>query len=956
MKTLKPTHKLIKAYYNALSDSCAFSALLKHCANQFKLKFLPKYPNNHEAKNPVNGVFLNNFKLSHGIWETQRNNFNTSTQNNILFQTPQHLVLWQNGKEIFNENIEASPEQLINGLNLFFEYHHPTFEQWQQASLVFKEQVKEHGNVLLLIIKNNLETNQDFIKAFDSFTRNLNISVNRIIEMLIQHILMERIFRNIFNPHFLTTNRIATDIERLIATLNFNRYEFLEKLEPFYLAIEAVATACHEFTQKNDFLNTVYEDLFQSNQVVDTPQSVVNFMVKSVEDILQKEFQTSLAQKNVKILDPFVGTGHFIVRIMHEMSPKQLQYQYLHHLHCNEMMLIPYYIAILNIEHTYYERMGQYKPFENISLVDAFESLEEPSSTPICVTIGKPPYKQCHDTKKHTLIEQWITKTYAKDSKAANKTALFEPYVKAIRWASNHSEGIVAFITNNVFLDSISLDGMRQHLAQDFSNIYILNLGGNVRTNSKISGVIHNVLGIQVGLSINILIKKKDIESGIFYAKLNDEWRKEIKYRYLDEKQSISKIDWQCIKPEQKNIWLTEGLHPEFDTFIPLGTKKTKNAKTAVTGVIFKTYSRGIATCRDALVYNFNQKSLISNIQAAIGTYNEQVLQWKMTKASLSDYFILSDLTKIRWSESLKANLKRGRMAIFEIKKVRQSLYRPFTKVHLFFDRVFNERVYVFPSIFPISDTETENNVICCTNHSQSPFVVQITNHIPDVAVGGRNGQCFPFYTYKEDGSHRTENITDWALKHYRTHYQDNNISKWDIFYYIYGLLHHRHYNEKYALNLKRELSRIPLAPNFWGFSKGGEQLANLHLNYDQQAEYPLNIKVNPNIPFNLRVKNIKFIRGEIIYNDSITISGIPAETFEYRLGKRSALAWVIDQYSVKTDKYSGLIKNPNRLNDERYIIRLIGQIVTVSLKTVEIVKGLPEIISIPQQSPQSPN
>ncbi len=670
----------------------------------------------------------------------------------------------------------------------------------------------------------------------------------------------------------------------------------------------------------------------------------------------------------MQIIDPFVGTGNFIVRIMHEINLLNLQDKYLHDLHCNEVMLLPYYIAATNIEQAYSETMGQYKPFKGICLADTLELAEKRQATiltentarvnrqkasPIFVIIGNPPYnaKQLNENdnnknRKHTAVEKWIADTYAKDSKAANKNALSDPYVKAIMWANNrlkeHSEGVVALVTNNAFLNCIAFDGMRQHLAHDFSKIYVLNLGGNVRENSKLSGTTHNVFGIQVGISISFLVKKKNTETHkIFYASLAEDWRKEAKYRYLHEKQSIAQIDWQTLVPNQKQIWLSEGLHPEFDHFIPLGTKTTKIAKTEVEGVIFKIYSRGVATCRDMWACNFSQLALAKNMQRSIKTYNEHVFKWTRhaKKQSKFDDFVLSNESNISWSDGLKNNLRRGKIAQFDTTKIRQSLYRPFTKVNRFFDRVFNERVYLFPSIFPTPSTEIENKVICCTNHSQSPFVVQITNCIPDVAVGGRNGQCFPFYTYNENGSNRKENITDWALKHYRQHYQNDHISKWDIFHYVYGLLHHPHYRKKYAANLKREIPRIPLVSGFWTLVKAGQQLADLHLNYENQPEYPL--KFFTKLPMNWRVEKMKFCRGEIVYNNSLTIGGIPPETFDYRLGNRSALVWVIDQHRLKTEQHNNIINDPNRLEDKRYIVRLIGQIVTVSLKTVEIMKEL---------------
>ncbi|RKZ82574.1 MAG: helicase, partial [Candidatus Parabeggiatoa sp. nov. 3] len=434
----------------------------------------------------------------------------------------------------------------------------------------------------------------------------------------------------------------------------------------------------------------------------------------------------------------------------------------------------------------------------------------------------------------------------------------------------------------------------------------------------------------------------------IFYARLDEECRKEEKYAYLDEKQQVTQIEWETIVPDKKHTWLTEGLHSEFDDFMPLGTKETKAAKTDIEGVVFKTYGRGVGTSRDAWAYNFSQSDITDNMQRTIETYNEQVLKWthKEDKQAELDNFVLYDDTKISWSHTLKTSLKRGQKASFSSEKIRISLYRPFTKSGLFFDNIMNNEGSIFKQIFPTPKIETENQVICCTNHSQIPFVVQITNCIPDVAVGGRNGQCFPFYTYNEDGSNRIDNITDWALNHYQTHYQDNQITKWDIFHYVYGLLHHPVYRKKYAANLKRELPRIPFAPHFWDFADAGKKLADLHLNYEQQPEYPLKWMDKADTPLDWRVEKMRLSRDkrQIIYNDSLTIGGIPSETFEYKLGNRAALDWVIDQYRIKVDKRSGIVNDPNRLDDEEYIVRLIGRVVFVSVSSVGVVLKLQDL------------
>ncbi|MEN9461930.1 MAG: hypothetical protein RIS84_1950 [Pseudomonadota bacterium] len=433
-------------------------------------------------------------------------------------------------------------------------------------------------------------------------------------------------------------------------------------------------------------------------------------------------------------------------------------------------------------------------------------------------------------------------------------------------------------------------------------------------------------------------IKKAEI----YYARIEKSLTREQKLGFLEAKQHIFNVDLQRLYPDIKNNWLTEGLEADFETFTPIASKEGKGTENQAQGVIFKVYGRGVATSRDIWAYNFNAEELAKNMRLTIENYNEHVFRYSRLETTQNiDDFVSYDDTKLSWSESLKASLKRVKYAEFQKENIRTSLYRPFSKQFLYFNRMFNERVYQFPSILPIPETELENLVFCCTNHSQIPFVVQITNHIPCLDVGGRAGQCFPFYIYNEDGSHRQENLTDWALKDYQVHYADEKISKWDIFYYVYGLLHHQGYRDKYAANLKRELPRIPKLKEFWKLSHAGKKLADLHLNYETQKEYPLQIQSNGAIEW--RVEKMRFNKEKtaIKYNDSLTLSGIPPEALEYKLGNRSALNWIIDQYQISTDKRSGITNDPNNLEDESYIVKLIRRIVTVSVETVGLVKEI---------------
>nr|WP_293092701.1 type ISP restriction/modification enzyme [Okeania sp. SIO2F4] len=329
-------------------------------------------------------------------------------------------------------------------------------------------------------------------------------------------------------------------------------------------------------------------------------------------------------------------------------------------------------------------------------------------------------------------------------------------------------------------------------------------------------------------------------------------------------------------------------------------------------------------------------------------TYNEQVRKWQgcQDKSVKVDDFVIYDDTKISWSGDLKDHLKRGIVVEYDQNNIRQSLYRPFTKSCLYFDAHLNNRRYQFPYIFPTPDTEKENRVICLSGvGSSKPFHSLMTSQIPCLDILEKT-QCFPFYSYNEDGTNRQENITKWSLDTFRQKYQDEAIAKWDIFYYIYAVLHHPTYREKYADNLKRELPRIPYAPDFQRFANAGKRLAEIHINYEQQPEYPLKFIENEEVPLNWRVEKMKLSKDktQLIYNDFLTLANIPPKVFEYRLGNRSALDWIIDRYQVKVDKRSDIENDPNRLNDEQYIVRLIRQVITVSLETVNIVNNLPSL------------
>jgi predicted helicase len=1021
---LKPQQKAVRSYYSALAQfkalevshetavRDAFQDLLKDCGKQFGWTLVAEWPIKRAGRMPLraDGALVDQFRLRHGLWEAKdgaddlRREANKKLElgypsDNIIFQSPERAILYQNGREVLDADIREA-DALVGALERFFDYQPPAYEQWEHAVEDFQTKIPEFGRALTELIEKERRGNKKFRAAFTDFYElcrqsvNPNLSEKAVEEMLIQHLLTERIFRTVFNnPDFRSRNVIAREIERVIDALtsqSFSRDEFLRRFDYFYRAVEETARTIEDFAQKQEFLNAVYERFFRgfSVQVADThgivytPPSIVTFMVRSVEQLLRERFGKSLGSRGVHILDPFVGTGNFIVHSMQEIKRTQLEHKYAGELHCNEVMLLPYYVASMNIEHEYYELTGKYEPFEGICLVDTFElaedrqmsffstanteRVERQKRSPITVVIGNPPYnaKQLNENdknknRKYEEMDRRVAETYAKDSKATNKNSLSDPYVKAIRWASDRigEEGIVAFVTNNSFVENLAFDGVRKNLEKDFDEIYVLDLGGNVRKNPKLSGTTHNVFGIQVGVSINIFVRRRDEkkETKIFYARMDEFRRKGQKYEFLDEAQHVGGVEWRELQPDENYNWLVEDNNEEFTTFISVGNRDTREG--LLKSAIFMEYSRGVETTRDTWIYNFNPDELTNNVRLTIDVYNEQRRNWhsQVRRREELDEFLNHDDTQVKWSRKLKERLLSNEEINFKAEAIRVAIYRPYRKQCLYFDRSLVYLPALFPRIFPSQAIEKENLVLCATGlAAQQPFAAFMSNEIADTNFFGAGTvpQWFPFYVYNEDGTNRRENLTDWALAQFRERYGDRKISKWDIFHYVYAVLHHPAYRERYAANLKRELPRVPFAPDFKAFASAGARLAELHVNYEQQAEFPLERIENPNAALDWRVERMRLGRDkrQITYNDFLTLSGVPPETYEYRLGNRSALEWVLDQYQLTTDHRSGITNDPNRADDPQYILRLLAQVVTVSLETVKIVRELPEL-GLPSQN-----
>jgi predicted helicase len=588
------------------------------------------------------------------------------------------------------------------------------------------------------------------------------------------------------------------------------------------------------------------------------------------------------------------------------------------------------------------------------------QRVERQKRSPITVVIGNPPYNMGqvnendnNKNRKYKVMDARVSETYVKASKAKLKSKYGDPYIKSIRWASDRigDEGVVVLVTNSSFVHKNVFDGIRKHLAEDFDSIYILDLGGSVKDNPKLSGTTHNVFGIKPGVSINLFIRKERKQKGkkarIFYLAVDEYWRKEEKYKYLDDAQSIKEVSWQSIQPDQHFNWLVEDEDSGFEAFLSVGSGQARTAKAGREDTIFKLYSPGVSTNRDSTAYDFNESKLLEKARQFGREYNSEVRRYQDEKPEDVDDFLGYD--KIKWSESLKKDLESGKIFTLDSNNVRTGLYRAFTKKYLYLADLVVDRPGRNTAFLSSTSREEKNRVLCVSDKGfRSQFSVLVTNCIADLHLcSSADGfQVFPFYTYNEDGTNRRENVTDWALEKFRAHYGDKSISKWDIFHYVYAVLHHPLYRERYAANLKRELPRVPYAPDFRAFVEAGARLADLHVNYERQPEHALARTEQTGVALDYRVGRMKLDRdkGTLRYNDFLTLSGIPAETFDYRLGNRSALEWIVDQYQVSTDRRSGITNDPNRADDPEYVVRLVGQVVHVSLETGKLVRALPAL------------
>ena len=683
---IPPTHRAIRKYYEDLFTlrkqrvmhemglRSPFQRLLEDTAKLKKWTLIAELSEKTSGgRVQPDGTLRDWNSLPRGYWEAKDTQDDLDIEikkktargyklSNTIFEDTQTGVLYQNRQEVLRVPL-GDPRELARLLNQFFSYTEPDIEGFEEAVEEFKERVPELAKGLVEKIQQAHKDNSPFITAFDKFLAlcksalNPNIRVEAVDEMLVQHLLTERLFRRIFNnPEFIRRNAIAAEVEEVIAALvsrSFDRMEYLKSLDRFYVAIESAARTLPDFSEKQHFLNVVYERFFQGYSlkvadtmgIVYTPQEIVNFMCASVAEVLEREFGKSLSSKDVYIIDPCTGTGNFVVNLLRRMPKRDLPRIYREQLFANEMMLLPYYIAALNIEHAYYDITGEYEPFEGLCFVDTldlaegskskFEFMTETNTrrverqrkTPITVVIGNPPYNMGqlnendnNKNRKYEIIDKRIQETYSKASKARLKNKLYDPYVKFFRWATDRlgsRDGIVCFVSNNSFVDQYAFDGMQKHLLSDFTELFHVDLHGNVRRNPNLSGTTHNVFGIQVGVGITLAVRRT--ENGthrLGYHRVPETWRKEEKLSWLAEKQDVSNVECQLLPPGE---WLKKG-DPGYSQFIALGGNEAQEA-------IFQLHSLGVVTSRDEWVYDFSEPALADKLRKLTKNYNYEVFR-----------------------------------------------------------------------------------------------------------------------------------------------------------------------------------------------------------------------------------------------------------------------------------------------------------------------------------------
>lgn len=855
----------------------------------------------------------------------------------------------------------------------------------------WSKDVADIAKMYIRRINNLIDSNEGAKNAFNKFLtslhHNINDSINKddAVQMLAQHLITEPIFDALFGDYdFVKNNVVSKSLNDIITTLKvFGFAKEQEQLKPFYKSVKLRASGIDNAEGKQRLIVTLYDKFFSTGfkdtteqlGIVFTPVEVVDFIIHSVDDALQKYFGKHLSDKGVHILDPFTGTGTFITRTLQylkqQMDEGKITFdnilrKYLHELHANEIILLSYYIAAINIEAVFDEVNGpdrDYQPFEGIVLTDTFESTERQNSfidvllgqnnerlkkqqeQPITAIISNPPYSIVNhnsnrlDSNMHyPKLEQEIANTYVKDSTTKNSISMYDSYIKAFRWATDRiqKKGIVGFITNSGYLDSKSADGFRANLYKDFNHIYIYNLRGAIhgKTGQLAKDEGQNIFNIMTGVSIIILVKDGTLEHQIHYADIGKGLSRKEKLRLIKKNNSIFNLPTHILKPDKFNDWLNQR-NTEYESFIPLADDHSSHA-------IFGSHTMGVKTNRDAWVIGFGKNEVKNKTHKLIQHYNNEL----QSLAKDKDYKVNNDPKYIKWTSKLLKAARANNIIKYTDKKLIKTLYRPFTKKWMYYDELLIERPRSYAEEWGLS-----NLMLFTTGRGISRnFSSIVTNQIPNAELMYA-GQGFIKDIHHEDSDELIKEPTSNMRKISETLSEPSKI-----FAYIYALLNEKDYQEKYANNLRKDIAKIPIVKGIDKFVKIGKELISLHLNYEEVEPYKqVTIRLN-GVP-NYRVNKMKYgkkkdpktgksvkDRSTIIFNSYITISDIPEKAYQYIVNGKSAIEWIMDQYKVKTDNKSGIIDDPNDYSDDpKYIFNLLLRIINVSVQTVDLIDQLPK-------------
>jgi predicted helicase len=785
-------------------------------------------------------------------------------------------------------------------------------------------------------------------------------------------------------------NNIARELHKLEATFftGNTRFQTLKGLEPYYAAIRKAASEIQTHHEKQTFLKAIYENFYKVYNpkaadrlgVVYTPNEIVRFMIESADWLCEKHFGRNLIDHDVQILDPAAGTGTFICEVLEHFRGQKakLAFKYLNELHANEVAILPYYVANLNIEATYAAIIGEYKEFPNLCFVDTLDNtyglrkhkghmddifgtmsdinvqrIRNQNSKRISVIIGNPPYNanqlnenENNKNREYPEIDKRIKETYI-DASTAQKTKLYDMYARFFRWASDRLDenGVLALITNRSFIESRTFDGFRAVVEKDFNEVWIMDLGGDVRANPKLSGTKHNVFGIQTGVAISFMVKRaKSKGCRIFYARRPEMETAEEKIAFLGS-EKLAGIAFDEIRADKKHNWINLS-NNDFDELIPVASKEAKAAKQRKDErAIFSLYGQGLFSGRDEWVYDANQDALANKTNFFLTEYEH----WRAKRVPGGSV--------IKWSRNLKRRLEQGRSELTAADAVRSVAYRPFVRSFLYWSKLLVDEQGQALAIFGKS-ANAENTCIALTYPgSQKPFMIGAVDCLFDYHFVGAAAIStgLPRYRYDEEGN-RVDNVSDWASNQFRKQYQrgrdkkEKAITKEAIFYYVYGVLHNPVYREKYALNLKREFPRVPFYLDFWQWAEWGKQLMELHIGYESVKPTKLKRKDVPDEKSRKAGMGPKCAlkadkeSGRIVVDSETTLEGVPAEAWEYRLGNRSALEWVLNQYKEKTPKDPTIREKFNTYRFADYkekVIELLARVTTVSVETQQIVEAM---------------